>query len=320
MQSVASPNISAELRRRFDTAKNVLVLTGAGVSAESGVPTFRGVDGLWRQHRATDLATPEAFARDPALVWEWYQWRRARIADCHPNAAHRVLADWSRQRGWRVITQNVDDLHLRAGTRDLIRLHGSIWELSCWAGCERSPRTWRDERALLPEEFAAVANSVDKVRRASGAARIVARELMAKLGHARQAVPKSASGAPLWPPGLVGSLAHDSRVAVAALARRDDFAGLGIDVEPAEPLDAELLNIVATENELKRIADDPYRGRLLFAVKEAVYKLTYPLDRTFLEHHDVEVDLAAGTATTRTGRSVRFRYGISAHIVALAFI
>jgi 4'-phosphopantetheinyl transferase EntD len=177
-----------------------------------------------------------------------------------------------------------------------------------------------DERALLPEEFAAFANSVDKVRRASGAARIVARQLMAKLGHAQQAVLKSASGAPVWPPQLVGSLAHDSRVAVAALARRDEFAGLGIDVEPAEPLDAELLNIVATENEMKRIADDPYRGRVLFAVKEAVYKLTYPLDRTFLEHHDVEVGLVAGTATVRTGRSVRFRYGVSDHIVVLAYI
>jgi 4'-phosphopantetheinyl transferase EntD len=177
-----------------------------------------------------------------------------------------------------------------------------------------------DELALLPEEYGAFAGSVEKVRRASGAARIVARQLMAQLGQPEKPVPKSASGAPVWPAGLVGSLAHDSRIAVAALARRDAFPSLGIDVEPAEPLDPDLLNIVATENELERIAADPYRGRLLFAVKEAVYKLVYPIDGRFLEHHEVEVDLAGGTASVRSGRSVRFRYGLSGHILVLAFI
>jgi len=115
------------------------------------VPTFRGADGLWRQFRATDLATPEAFARDPALVWEWYQWRRSQIAGCQPNAAHEVLARWSQQPNWIVATQNVDDLHVRARTRDLIRLHGSIWELSCWGRCAQSPRSWRDERVPMPD-------------------------------------------------------------------------------------------------------------------------------------------------------------------------
>lgn len=135
---------------RLAAARRVTILTGAGVSAASGVPTFRGADGLWRRYRATDLATPEAFARDPGLVWEWYQWRRARIAACQPNAAHAVLAAWTQQDGWRVVTQNVDDLHVRAGTRDLIRLHGSLWELSCRANCAASPRSWRDERVPLP--------------------------------------------------------------------------------------------------------------------------------------------------------------------------
>jgi NAD-dependent deacetylase len=137
---------------RLRGAARVTVLTGAGVSAASGVPTFRGADGLWRQIRATDLATPEAFARDPRLVWEWYGWRRERVAACEPNAAHAVLADWTLQHdGWRIITQNVDDLHQRAGSRGVIRLHGSLWELACWNECAAAPATWRDERVPLPE-------------------------------------------------------------------------------------------------------------------------------------------------------------------------
>lgn len=119
-------------------ARRVVVLTGAGVSAASGVPTFRGPDGLWRRHRPEDLATPDAFARTPRLVWAWYDWRRQRIAACAPNDAHHVLARWSRQRpGTTLITQNVDGLHERAGARDVVRLHGSIWEVRCAAGCPR---------------------------------------------------------------------------------------------------------------------------------------------------------------------------------------
>jgi NAD-dependent deacetylase len=132
-------------------AKRLTILTGAGVSAASGVPTFRGPDGLWRQYRAEELATPEAFARDPRLVWEWYDWRRQRIAGCRPNAAHDVIAAWSQRRGASVITQNVDDLHLAAGTERLIRLHGSIWELSCWGRCSQGAKPWRDDRVPLDQ-------------------------------------------------------------------------------------------------------------------------------------------------------------------------
>jgi NAD-dependent deacetylase len=129
-------------------ARRVTVMTGAGVSAASGIPTFRGDGGLWRSFRAEELATPEAFERDPAFVWEWYEWRRAKIASCAPNAAHHVLAEWSRRSPHcTVITQNVDDLHVRAGTERLVRLHGSIWELSCWDRCGVAP--WRDERVPL---------------------------------------------------------------------------------------------------------------------------------------------------------------------------
>jgi NAD-dependent deacetylase len=151
------------LAKRVSAAKRLTILTGAGVSAASGVPTFRGPDGLWRQYRAEDLATPQAFHRDPNLVWEWYAWRRDRIAGCHPNAAHDVIARWSHgvtshdmdrlmesDPIVQVITQNVDDLHLRAGTRNLIRLHGSIWEQRCAAGCTGGRMPWRDERQPLP--------------------------------------------------------------------------------------------------------------------------------------------------------------------------
>src|SRR5512147_2326155 len=126
------------LHERAQAAKRVVVLTGAGVSAESGIPTFRGADGLWRRHRAEDLATPEAFARDPRLVWEWYQWRRDLVAACVPNAAHRALARLALSRdGVTLATQNVDGLHARAareaaGGDDPARalpleLHGSLF-------------------------------------------------------------------------------------------------------------------------------------------------------------------------------------------------
>jgi NAD-dependent deacetylase len=101
---------------------------------------------LWRNVRPDLLATPEAFAGDPKLVWEWYDWRRQKIAACEPNAAHQVLAKWSaRFPKFTLITQNVDGLHERAGSADVVRLHGSIWEVACRAGCAASPPRWRDE-------------------------------------------------------------------------------------------------------------------------------------------------------------------------------
>lgn len=136
------------LAQRLKRAARVTILTGAGVSAASGVPTFRGNGGLWRQFRAEDLATPGAFSRDPVLVWEWYAWRRELIAACRPNRAHEVIARWSKAfERCTVITQNVDDLHVQAGTANLVRVHGSLWELSCWKACGASP--WRDESVPL---------------------------------------------------------------------------------------------------------------------------------------------------------------------------
>jgi 4'-phosphopantetheinyl transferase EntD len=177
-----------------------------------------------------------------------------------------------------------------------------------------------DEQALLPEELGAFAASVIKVRRASGAARIVARQLLPRFGRAPSAIRKSAAGPPVWPDGIVGSLAHDNAVAVAAMATKREFSSVGVDVEPAMPLDADLLDIVATADERGRAAGDPLQGRLLFSIKEAVYKAVYPLDGVFLDHHDVEVDLAGSVAAVRYGRTVRFRHCAATHIVVLAFI
>ena len=124
--------------------RNIVILTGAGVSAESGLATFRGPDGLWEGHRVEDVATPEAFERDPALVHAFYDARRARLGTVKPNAAHLALArldaEWPGE--LQLVTQNVDDLHERAGSKRLIHMHGELtsgWCLACdgrfaWAG------------------------------------------------------------------------------------------------------------------------------------------------------------------------------------------
>jgi len=140
------------LTGRIKPESKITVLTGAGVSAASGVPTFRGKDGLWKNHAPEQLATPQAFQRDPALVWEWYNWRREQISKCQPNAAHLALAAWSaRYPGFSLITQNVDGLHEKAGTKNLIRFHGSIWEVQCWNQCAQSPARWWDETVPYPK-------------------------------------------------------------------------------------------------------------------------------------------------------------------------
>src|SRR5262245_30187420 len=131
-------------------ARTITAMTGAGVSAASGIPTFRGADGLWRKHRAELLASREGFENDPRLVWEWYDWRRQVIRDAKPNPAHDVLAEWTRRPGFTLITQNVDGLHERAGADRLIRLHGSIWHVRCWQPCDAGRRPWRDETAPFP--------------------------------------------------------------------------------------------------------------------------------------------------------------------------
>ena len=113
-------------------ADHMVALTGAGISKESNVPTFRGEDGLWRNYDAMELATPDAFRRDPTLVWEWYAWRQGLIANCNPNPAHLTLVKWE-QKGIlkSLITQNVDGLHIRAGSTNVHEVHGDLWALKC---------------------------------------------------------------------------------------------------------------------------------------------------------------------------------------------
>ena len=135
--------VTQDVILRLRDAEHVTCLTGAGLSAPSGVPTFRGEDGLWKNYRAEDLATPEAFEQDPHLVWEWYDLRRKHLAKCKPNRGHEVLVAWEQLfPNFKLITQNVDGLHERAGQRSIRRFHGSIWELKCAEACPHSPKAW----------------------------------------------------------------------------------------------------------------------------------------------------------------------------------
>ncbi len=121
-----------DVRDRIQHAQSVTVLTGAGISADSGVPTFRGPEGLWKNFRPEELASPEAFDRDPQLVWEWYNWRRELLSTKHPNAAHEALVQLEQQTpDFWIITQNVDGLHASAGTQKLSEIHGNIWKVRC---------------------------------------------------------------------------------------------------------------------------------------------------------------------------------------------
>ncbi|MHA1963395.1 MAG: NAD-dependent protein deacylase [Candidatus Thorarchaeota archaeon] len=113
-------------------AEYFVALTGAGISRESNIPTFRGEDGLWRNYDAMELATPSAFARNPSLVWEWYTWRQGLIDECEPNAAHNTLVSWEESGILKtLVTQNVDGLHIRAGSFNVHEVHGDIWALKC---------------------------------------------------------------------------------------------------------------------------------------------------------------------------------------------
>ena len=127
-------------RELFAKAKNIIVLTGAGISAESGVPTFRGAGGYWRTYQAQQLATPEAFAANPSLVWEFYSYRRQVMGTKHPNPGHIAIAECEKrlqEQGRRVtvVTQNIDELHKRAGSSNLLELHGSVCVYVCTFVC-----------------------------------------------------------------------------------------------------------------------------------------------------------------------------------------
>jgi len=134
---------------RIGAADRVFVLTGAGVSAESGIPTFRGVGGLWRNYRVEEVASPVAWARDPGLVWEFYSMRRRVASAAQPNAAHFALAELEKKIGDRLFlcTQNVDNLHEQAGSRHVVHMHGELFKSRCDT-CRRPP--FADESTYEP--------------------------------------------------------------------------------------------------------------------------------------------------------------------------
>lgn len=148
-----SCRLPAEAIRRLQRARRIAVLTGAGVSAESGIPTFRDAQtGLWARYHPQELATPEAFARHPDRVWAWYAWRRSLIAQAQPNPAHLALAQMERQGpDVTLITQNIDGLHQVAGSQQVIELHGNIHYVRCAAQGHRFPA------AAFPSETTAPA-------------------------------------------------------------------------------------------------------------------------------------------------------------------
>ena len=126
----------ARFRQILSGSQHLVILTGAGVSAESGVPTFRGAGGYWRRYQAQQLATPEAFHTNPSLVWEFYHYRREVMGSKHPNPAHTAIADIERRfsaedREVVVITQNIDGLHRRAGSHNILELHGNLFKVRC---------------------------------------------------------------------------------------------------------------------------------------------------------------------------------------------
>ncbi|MBA4491404.1 NAD-dependent deacylase [Paracoccus sp. S1E-3] len=127
----------------------IVVLTGAGISAESGLRTFRAEDGLWEDHRIEDVATPEAFIRDPALVHRFYNARRAATAQAEPNAAHRALADLAARHELTLVTQNVDDLHERGGSSNVIHMHGELASSLCASCGHRWPSPMETDRKTL---------------------------------------------------------------------------------------------------------------------------------------------------------------------------
>ena len=138
---------SSKLQSLLIPSTRVVVFTGAGISAESGVPTFRGQNGLWNEFRIEDLATPQAFEAHPQRVWEWYSWRRELISRIEPNQGHLAVAQFERYfSDFCLVTQNVDGLHHRAGNQRILKLHGDIWEVRC-VDCGKGRM---DSRPVLP--------------------------------------------------------------------------------------------------------------------------------------------------------------------------
>jgi 4'-phosphopantetheinyl transferase EntD len=223
----------------------------------------------------------------------------------------KVTANW----------EAVVELELVPGQEDLVALKLAIDALAV-PGLLISHRmiSQGDDLALLHEEMASLSFPAIEKRRASGAARRVARELMNSMGFAGLPILRSTFGAPIWPAGVVGSMAHDDRIAVAAVGLRRDLDAVGIDIEPVAPLPPDMLELIATPRERRAIADNPLGAKLLFAIKEAVYKAAYPLDHKFLDFHDIDVDLAGRLATTRAGRTLALNWCVFSRVLVVATV
>jgi len=176
-----------------------------------------------------------------------------------------------------------------------------------------------DETLLQASELIGLERSVIGVRRASGAGREVARTLCQQLGVHVTDIPRLPNRVPVWPPGVVGSIAHDPTFAAAVVAHADQFNGVGIDIEPTEPLPAGVARLVGSRNELRAV-NLRWTDTTLFSIKEAVFKAVFPTDGIFLEFSDVMVDTSSHTAATRYGRTVYWRAHVSSRIVAVAWI
>jgi len=177
-----------------------------------------------------------------------------------------------------------------------------------------------DEDALLPNEAKLFEKSVISVRRQSGAARIAARWLLAEFGYASAEILRGPSFGPIWPPGIVGSLAHDAEMAVAVVGDRNRFACVGIDIEPDLPLPPEIMHLVTTESERQRLPRRLLESRLVFVMKEAVYKAVNTLDRFSFDFQDIEVDPFENQALVSNGRRVRIAFAMDCWVIALAYL
>jgi 4'-phosphopantetheinyl transferase EntD len=177
-----------------------------------------------------------------------------------------------------------------------------------------------DELTLLPQEKESLSFLTIERRRASGAARHVARKLMNSMGFAELPILRGTDGAPIWPSGIVGSMAHDNRIAVASVGLQRDLDTVGIDIESVDPLPPDMLELIATPMEQRAIADNPLGAKLLFVIKEAVYKAVYPLDHKFLDFHDIDVDLANHLATTMTGRTLALHWCFFSCVLVVATV
>lgn len=175
-----------------------------------------------------------------------------------------------------------------------------------------------DANLLTAEESDSLDGSVFSVLCRAAAARIAARELLSEAGFPGWSMPRQRGNPPRWPPGLVGSLSHTDLYAAAALARCADFSGVGIDIEPAEPLPAELVDSVIAADETRPSGPADLVGRVLFCAKEASYKAVHPLDGRFLDYHDIVIDLNSGIAQTSYGRRASVTVHVDHRIIVLA--